>query len=267
MVAVIKVPKGPCIYCCVNNVNGKVYVGSSKNGYDRCSNHRGHLRGGRYAADGRNKHWQASWNKYGEDAFEFFLLEECEDVKKILAEREQHWCDKFQANDNRCGYNSRKVVESNLGMKMPKEFCEKMSEINREIGSRPEVKAKKSKSATKSWEDPEIRAKRCEGNRKCWDNPEYRELVCRKVKESNTQEINEKRRVATQRDWKNPEYRANQIAKRTGHGNFGRAMSQEQKEKIRQTLLVRNAQKRLEKSQVNHATPIPLRSWLGQPRA
>lgn len=60
------------IYKIINVVNNKFYVGSTTNKKVRFRQHRKLLRGNRHHC----KHLQASWNKYGEDKFEFVVVEE-----------------------------------------------------------------------------------------------------------------------------------------------------------------------------------------------
>jgi group I intron endonuclease len=59
------------IYKIVNRVNGKYYVGSSKDIKFRWAEHVSDLRGNKHD----NDYLQKSWNKYGEDAFEFLIVE------------------------------------------------------------------------------------------------------------------------------------------------------------------------------------------------
>lgn len=60
------------IYTITNTINGKVYVGSSINVHSRWHHHRTYLRQGKHV----NPKLQNAWNKYGESAFVFAILEE-----------------------------------------------------------------------------------------------------------------------------------------------------------------------------------------------
>lgn len=67
--------------------NGKLYVGSSTQIYVRWSQHRKSLKSGKHSSP----YLQNAWSKYGGDAFEFSILEEC-DRAELMA-REQHYID------------------------------------------------------------------------------------------------------------------------------------------------------------------------------
>ena len=115
-------PKISGIYKIVNTGNGKKYVGSTVNVKKRWNEHRRDLR--------QNKHHspylQRAWNKYGEDTFEFLIIEECEPVKKILIEREQFWIDTVHAY-GKTGYNVAKTAGASMaGMKHTKSTLKKM---------------------------------------------------------------------------------------------------------------------------------------------
>ena len=60
------------IYKIINRVNDKFYVGSTVHKKARFRQHRKMLRGNRHHC----KHLQAAWNKYGEDKFDFVVVEE-----------------------------------------------------------------------------------------------------------------------------------------------------------------------------------------------
>lgn len=93
------------IYKIQNNVTGKYYVGSAVNWINRKKNHKYNLRYNKHI----NPHLQNSWNKYGEDNFEFIVLEEVEDPKRLIT-REQAYLDL-----NTDGYNICKTAGSTLG--------------------------------------------------------------------------------------------------------------------------------------------------------
>ena len=79
--------------------NSRVYVGSSKDIYNRLHQHRHKLN--------KNKHFkvvQNSYNKYGDDNFECGILEECP-VDKLI-EREQYYVDTLNPY-----FNTNKHIE------------------------------------------------------------------------------------------------------------------------------------------------------------
>lgn len=79
------------IYLIKNKVNNKIYVGSTSTGFSRrWSQHKTYLRGNKH----HSRHLQNAWNKYGEENFEFSVLEEISDEKlnrQFLQKREQYW--------------------------------------------------------------------------------------------------------------------------------------------------------------------------------
>lgn len=82
------------IYLIRNTVNGKCYIGSAKNLYDRLHQHKCLLKQNR----SHNKHLQYSWNKYG-DVFKVEILEYCDD--EIKFEREQYYINNLQPEYNK----------------------------------------------------------------------------------------------------------------------------------------------------------------------
>lgn len=91
------------IYCIENTKNKKVYIGSSKNIYQRLLKHFALLRHNKH----QNGHLQNAWNKYGEDVFRWYVLEFCSEDK--LTETEQLCIDLFGAE-----YNITRIVERNI---------------------------------------------------------------------------------------------------------------------------------------------------------
>lgn len=88
------------IYCFVNKINHKKYVGQSINIYDRKNQHKY-----RYSINtdsGYRSAFHAALRKYGWDNFSFYILEECsiEDLDR----KEQHWIQKLNSKVPN-GYN------------------------------------------------------------------------------------------------------------------------------------------------------------------
>ena len=73
------------IYMILNKVNNKVYIGQSVDIYKRWTKHRRELRNNKHD----NDHLQKSWNRDGEQYFDFIILCECPQNK--LNEMEQYY--------------------------------------------------------------------------------------------------------------------------------------------------------------------------------
>jgi group I intron endonuclease len=122
------------IYKIINKVNGKYYVGSSKNIHKRWNEHRSDLNNKKHA----NEYLQKSWNKHGPNNFNFVIME-CIKEEKLI-EIEQKYLDELK-NEKRC-YNltfiagrtemtdrvKLKLSIAHTGMKASEETKRKMSE-------------------------------------------------------------------------------------------------------------------------------------------
>lgn len=84
------------IYMLINLVNGKRYIGSSINVAQRLWEHRSTLRHNKHS----NAHLQKAWNKYGEGAFEYQILEKCQEDDRF--EREQFYVNTLNPEYNIC---------------------------------------------------------------------------------------------------------------------------------------------------------------------
>lgn len=69
------------IYKIINVINNKFYVGSAVDLKRRKTRHFSELRTGKH----KNRHLQAAWEKYGEQAFVFVVVEELPDGADLLA--------------------------------------------------------------------------------------------------------------------------------------------------------------------------------------
>lgn len=76
------------VYIFKNLIDNKCYIGSTVMTFEkRMLHHLSHLRGNKH----KNKYFQNEWNKYGEDNFEYDILEICE--KENCLNREQYYLD------------------------------------------------------------------------------------------------------------------------------------------------------------------------------
>ena len=124
----------------------KCYVGQSINIASRIKTHRGDLRRGKHF----NSYLQAAWNKYGEEAFTFFALENCE--RSQLNPREEFWVccidrDRlFNLGDVGNGYprtaeHCRRISVARRGQPRSAEHCRKISEAHKGRPARPKTLA------------------------------------------------------------------------------------------------------------------------------
>ena len=112
------------IYTIVHILSGKRYIGQAVNIYLRFNKHKTALR--------HNKHHsillQRAWNKYGDEAFKFNILEIIDNpTKELLEQREQYWMDFYQSYKLETGYNLHPASSSPLGYKHTDETKIKMA--------------------------------------------------------------------------------------------------------------------------------------------
>lgn len=109
------------IYKITNIINGKCYIGQSIDIKNRWRHHRW--------SNSKSTYLTRAFKKYGFESFHFEVLEEIDIsniavilfTKSLLTEREQYWVDFYKSNQPEVGYNVRKIVNSNVGLKMPEE--------------------------------------------------------------------------------------------------------------------------------------------------
>jgi group I intron endonuclease len=133
------------IYKIINKINGKYYVGSSKN-----INYGYHSRWNRHKRDlnkkiHRNDHLQRSWDKYGEDNFDWVLVEKIPEEK--LVETEQKYLDIAKTEQDKC-YNTMFtvgiiVMDDNIKQKLSNLAKKRFLENGSPIKGKPISKEKK----------------------------------------------------------------------------------------------------------------------------
>lgn len=127
--------KGQFIYKIINAVNGKFYVGSTTNTAERFRVHRNRLRKGTHHA----KHLQAAWNKYGEEAFVFHVIQTVLDGESLQA-AEQVWLDEHVGKEycyNKSKYSDTPMrgIIKELHPNFGKKLTDKQKELLRQARS------------------------------------------------------------------------------------------------------------------------------------
>ena len=113
------------VYKITNIINGKIYIGSSINIAKRKCMHFSDLRRGVHC----NDFLQKSFNKHGEDAFSFDIIEIC--FPEDCIKKEQYYLDLYTPINADFGYNICKVAGSVLGIKRSDETKKRVSEVKK----------------------------------------------------------------------------------------------------------------------------------------
>lgn len=117
------------IYIFTNLINGKRYIGSSKDLYNRIHDHLHNLNNFK----AHNKHFQSSWNKHGENSFIYSILEFCKEEERF--EREQYYITMIKPE-----YNFSENVIANFGCSPSQETRDKISNALKEKYISGEIK-------------------------------------------------------------------------------------------------------------------------------
>jgi group I intron endonuclease len=206
------IPEKPGVYALRNTVNGKVYVGSSKEGLrQRLLVHRRSLRAGTHV----NKHLQHAWNSHGDAAFEFVVLKICKESRCLYWE--QKYLDKYKSYNRVNGYNGRPKASNNAGYKHTEDFKRAIS-LRGKLRYRDPLERRKTGDRAKvMWQDPIIRKKIIKGLKAALANPATKERVCAGLKRKATRDkITAALRTKNSRErsranqlllWSNPAYK------------------------------------------------------------
>lgn len=217
-------------YCWLNKVNGKCYVGGAygKRGFE--GRRKGHLNGLRKGKH-PNRHLQGAWNLYGEDSFEFQILERCCADKECIKNVEQTWIDKLKAADSEYGYNLAPLAKSNLGVKYNAESCARIAVNSKAMMADPEARKRTSEKTKAAMEDPalrqylsdkrkaylsdlEARKKNIEEIKAAMANPIVRQGISESCKAAYAADPSKAVKISerVKKQWEDPEWRATTIA-------------------------------------------------------
>lgn len=221
----------PAIYEIVNTVNGNRYVGSTITTRTRWNVHRAKLRAGTH----HSRHLQAAWLKYGENSFEFRVIQHC--ASGDLLQLEQAAIDRL-----RPAYNICAVAGTHLGVKRTAETRARISASlsGKESRARseamrlrwadpyyrekhaarvisvlrsPEVRAANSSRMRALWQSEEFRTPRAEANRARMRDPLILAKHNKSIRLALTEESRKRRGAAQARIQGSPEARALRSAK------------------------------------------------------
>ncbi len=180
------------IYCILNTVTGKFYVGQAIDIDRRWKHHQHRLRAGKH--DSRKL--QNSFNKHRESAFEYAVICECQ--PDDLVALEQLHMDRLCACSR--GYNMSPVAGgSNRGIRRSNETKARMSASAKAAKSTPEARRKMSAVFKVVFSTPEQKAKRASQAKASWSNPETRKRMVDGILASKSTPEARTRHVAAQR--------------------------------------------------------------------
>lgn len=166
-----------CIYAIRHILSGRAYVGSAVDRCRRWKYHKNRLRRRLH----HSGYLQNAWNLYGEEAFEWVVLEDlsaqCEglesnEIRSLLVAREHYWTELHRALKPGI-YNLRAISSSNLGVKYSEESKARMSAW--QVGKKHSKATKEKLAAAKKGREltPEHR----ENIRRAMSNPEVRKKM------------------------------------------------------------------------------------------
>lgn len=114
------------IYKITNIINNKVYIGKTEKETvnRRWITHRHKLKKGIHD----NNHFQASYNKYGKDSFQFEVIEK--DISIDINKKEMYYIELYNSNNRKFGYNKSSGGEGVSGIPMPLKTREALKKAN-----------------------------------------------------------------------------------------------------------------------------------------
>lgn len=128
------------VYRIVNNINYKLYIGSSIHVNRRIYTHIKALNGKYHG----NTHLQNAWDKYGSENFSFEIIEIIDGSEEDIRAREQYWLDYYQSYNYEFGYNISHYATYNGGYEISEETRKRLSESHKGKVHSEETKKKMS---------------------------------------------------------------------------------------------------------------------------
>lgn len=137
------------IYCITCAINGKKYIGSTKNIYRRINLHKCKLN--KNDLKHNNQYFIDDWNKYGYENFNYYVLEYTEEN---LKDKETYYIELYDTINREKGYNLRRD-KTGIGMIPLDETRQRYSEAMKRRFSKPEEKEKISNFFKQFWKENE----------------------------------------------------------------------------------------------------------------
>lgn len=225
-----QIPAASGVYMITCILNKRIYVGSAT---DLRHRHRVHFRTLR-----QNKHHnlylQRAWNKYGEEAFTFEILELVL-VPEMLTAREQYWFDKLKPFGRR-GFNMTPNAGSSLGTKRTPESIEKVRLVHLGRKASPETRERMRQSHLGMKRTPESIEKSRQGHIGKKHSPEAIEKI-RQASLGNTHSVGRKHSPETIEKIRQIKSTPEAIEKNRQF-HFGRKRPPETIEKLSKTFII-----------------------------
>jgi len=170
------------IYKIINKFNGRIYIGSAKRFIERWKSHTSSLRTQKHS----NKFLQADFNKCGEDAFVFEVVEVTDGKTKEerLMIEESYIKQYYDKGDNCYNLCDRAVSRENIKNKNPEETKRKISSAAKIMWNDPEKAQNIRKAIKDALSEPGIAQRHQEGLIKSWQgNNKRREAASKRMSE------------------------------------------------------------------------------------
>jgi group I intron endonuclease len=135
-ISLLEIEMASGVYSILCLKNKKLYIGSAKSVKIRIYEHKRTLNKGSH----HNCHLQKAWDKYGEDSFQFLIVQLVDDIDLLIA-TEQYWIDKAQAANPAFGFNICNIAGSALGTKRTPDQRKRISDGHLGIGAGKQLSA------------------------------------------------------------------------------------------------------------------------------